>query len=344
MTALFDRLPKVQIAGLMLVAVAWLALPLLVRQPYILHVLILSMLFATFAMGWNLVTGFAGLKTFGHHAFFALSAYASALLSKNLGISPWITIWIGAAVATITGVLVAMPALRIRSIAHIAIVTLAFAEIVRICLSNLKDLTRGEMGLFGIPAFDPIVLPLVGQISFGAAAKVPFYYLASLTMLVTSLGLYGLMRSRFGLALVAMRGSQDATESLGINLAFFKILAFALSAFIVGISGALYAHYIMVLTPASVAGADVIVFVIAMVLVGGIGSHLGPILGAFLLTVGGEALREIGDYRMLIYGVLIIVVMRFYPQGVVKLLDTAIAAAQRWWQPRCGAETSHEVT
>jgi branched-chain amino acid transport system permease protein len=295
--------------------------PLLVRQPYLLHVLILCNLFATFAIGWNFVTGFAGLKTFGHHALFALAAYASALLSKQLAISPWLTIWLGSLLAMGVGLIAAVPALRISSIPHIAIVTLAFAEIVRIAIANLKDITRGEMGLVGIPAFDPIQTGLFGTLNFAGSMKIPFFYLSSVFMIICWLAVYVLMRSRFGLAFVAIRNSQDAAESLGINLARYKFVAFGVSAFIVGLSGALYAHYIRVLTPHSVAGLDVMIFVIAMVLVGGIGTHSGPVVGALLLVAGTESLRIIGEYRLLIYGLLTVMTILFFPQGLVSIVE-----------------------
>ncbi|MDD3445220.1 MAG: branched-chain amino acid ABC transporter permease [Zavarzinia sp.] len=331
MNALFDPRPGRHVALALICAALWLGLPLVVAQPYVLHVMILIAIYSTFAIGWNLVTGFVGLKTFGHHALFALAAYGSALLSKGFGLSPWITMWAGALLATVIGLLVALPALRIRSVAHVAIVTLAFAEIVRITLSNLKDITRGEMGLVGIPPFDPVHLPYLGKIAFSGSMRLPFFYLASLVTIGAFLAVYGLMRSRVGLAFVALRNSQDAAESLGLNLARYKFLAFGISAFIVGLAGVLYAHYIRVLTPHSVAGMDVMILVIAMVLVGGIGTHAGPLVGAVALIGVAEALRGIGEYRLLTYGALIILVTLFHPKGLVSLATRAAAtlAARR---------------
>lgn len=311
-----------------LAAAAWLSIPLVVQQPYVLHVLILTAIFATFAIGWNLVTGFAGLKTFGHHALFAIAAYASALLAKNFGWSPWVTAWLGAGLGTLVGFLVALPALRIRSVAHLAIVTLAFAEIIRILIANLKEVTRGELGLVGIPAFDPLVLPVLGRVSFGGSGRPAFFYLASVLMLAALASVWALMRSRVGLAFVALRNSQEAAESLGINLARYKFLAFAASGFIVGLSGAVYAHYVRVLTPHSVAGLEVMIMVIAMVLVGGIGTHLGPVVGALVLVGGAEALRDVGNYRLLLYGALIVLATRFFPQGITRLAEHV-----RWPRP-----------
>src|SRR5690625_3139854 len=158
------------------IVVLALALPLFARDSYLLHLLILSIIFAIFASAWNLVTGFAGLKTFGHHAFFGIGAYASALLGIHLGLSPWLTIWIAAVIAALAGLFIGTPILRIRSMPHVAIVTLAFAEIVRITISNLQGITRGELGLWGIPAFEGFTLPLVGEVVFNPSVKVGYYY------------------------------------------------------------------------------------------------------------------------------------------------------------------------
>ena len=298
-----------------------LVLPLVWRDTYALHLLILSMIFAAFAVSWNFTTGYAGLKTFGHHAFFGIGAYFSALVSKNFEISPWLTTPVAGLIAAGAGLLVATPVLRIRSVPHVAIVTLGFAEIVRVLLTVFRETTRGEMGLWGIPAYDGFTLPLIGEVAFNAAQKVPYYYLAALLFLGTVWAAVKLIKSPVGLALVAIRDSQDAAESLGIHLTRYKLLAFAFSAFTVGLLGAFYAHYILLLTPSSVVGLDLMILIIGMVLIGGVGTIPGPIIGAFVLTIGVEAMRDIGEYRMLIYGALIVIVVMFMPRGLVALLD-----------------------
>lgn len=156
---------------------------------------------------------------------------------------------------------------------------------------------------------------------FNAAEKVPYYYLAALLFLGSVYAVVRMVKSPIGLALVAIRDSQDAAESLGINLTRYKLLAFAASAFMVGLLGAFYAHYILLLTPSSVLGLDLMILVIGMTLIGGVGTLFGPILGAFVMTIGVEAMRGIGEYRMLIYGALIVVVVMFMPRGLVAMLD-----------------------
>src|SRR5208282_3404839 len=152
--------------------------PLFVHNPYLLHLFILSMLYAMLAGSWNLINGYAGIFTFGHQAFFGLGAYASALLAMDAGLSPWITLWFGGCVAALAGLAIGLPVLRIRSVAHVAIVTLAFAVIVQTVVSNLPDFTRGTLGLAGIPAFTAFALQGIGMVSFGAGDQVAYYYVA----------------------------------------------------------------------------------------------------------------------------------------------------------------------
>lgn len=305
--------------GMIALTALLLVLPLLTRDPYVMHVMVLVMIFGIFAISWNLVTGFAGLKTFGHHAFFGLGAYGSALMSMHLGLSPWITLWLGGLLAAAAGLLIGTPILRIRSMPHVAIVTLGFAEIVRLLAANLSGLTRGEMGLWGIKQFNAFTLPFIGKVKFTPADKVSFYYLALALTILVMVVVVRLMRSRTGLAMLAMRDGEDAAESLGVNLTRMKLMVFGLSAFIVGVAGAFYAHYLSILTPASVLGVDLMIMVIAMVLVGGLGTFSGPLIGAFALTILIEAMRDLEKYRLLGYGVLILVVVMYLPRGLVTL-------------------------
>jgi branched-chain amino acid transport system permease protein len=298
---------------------AMVAVPLVTRNPYLLHVLILSMIFGIFASAWNLVAGFGGMKTFGHHAFFGIGAYVSALLSIKLGLSPWLTIWLGALAATATGLFIGLPILRIRSMAHVAIVTLGFAEIVRIVISNLQTITRGELGLWGIRPFEGFTLPLLGKVVFSPADKVPYYYLILLLLIASTAVIMLLMRSRTGLSIIAMRDAEDAAESLGVNLTRQKLLVFGISAFLVGISGAFYAHYISILTPTAAVGIDLMILVIAMALVGGLSTFSGPLIGALILTGIVELLRDLDQYRLLVYGAIIILIVMFLPKGLTTL-------------------------
>jgi len=316
---MFQSLSRNALASTVAAILVVLALPAVVGSTYVLHIMILIMLFAIFAVAYNLITGYLGLKTFGHHAFFGLGAYGSALISMQFAVSPWISLWLGAAVAAACGVFIGLPILRIKSMPHVAIVTLAFAEIVRITSSNLKSVTRGELGLWGIPAFPGFHLPGIGNVVFDAATKTGYYYLVAALLGATLLATGLLLRSKIGLAILAIRDSEDAAESLGINLTRIKLFVFGFSAFVVGIAGAFYAHYIGILTPSAAVGADVMILVIAMTLVGGLGTFAGPLLGALLLTSLGESLRFLDQYRLLVYGAIIVVCVMFAPRGLASV-------------------------
>lgn len=146
-----------------------------------------------------------------------------------------------------------------------------------------------------------------------------FYYLMFLLFALVCFTVLAIMRSQYGLAIIAMRESENAADSLGVNVVKYKLFLFALSAFFVGVCGSFYAHYLLILTPSAVLHIEVIILVIAMTLVGGVGTFAGPIIGAFLLTILGEWLRGFGDYRMLIYGTMILLCVMFFPGGVAKL-------------------------
>ncbi|NDW03647.1 branched-chain amino acid ABC transporter permease [Jiella pacifica] len=319
MLEVFGRHPfrAILIWALLLVVVPFLPL-----DDYVLHILTLFLIFAVFATGWNLTLGILGLKTLGHHAFFAIGAYASALVSHYFGVSPWLTIWLGAIIAAIAGIVIGFPILRIRSMPHVAIVTLAFAEIVRLVLSNLKEITRGELGFWGIPPFDPITIGGT-TVQFGLGNAFGSFAVAAVMFVGVHLLLLMLLKSRSGLTFLAIRDGEAAAESLGVKLAAWKLFAFGVSAAIVGLSGAVYAHYVLILTPTSVAGPDMLISLLAMIIVGGVGRFFGPIYGALLLTVSSELLRDFGDYRMLLYGALIVVFVFIAPTGLAGLKPTS---------------------
>lgn len=301
-------------------AIILLILPLFIQDPYIMNIVILSLLFAVLACSWNLICGYTGIFTFGHQAFFGIGAYVSALLSMKLGLSPWLGLLVGGIAAGLIGLFIGLPCLRLRIAPYIAITTLAFSEIARIVCMNLVGLTRGELGLWGIPEFPDI--PLWGDlvISFSGGDRTAYYYVILIIFFV-SLGLIGwMLRSYIGLAFRAIRDEQDAALSLGIDTTRFKLLAFITSSFLAGVAGSFYAHYILILTPTSVFSVGLMTEVIAVTLVGGLGTFWGPVIGAFSLTVLLEYLREFGEYRFMIYGAMLVATIMFMPKGVSSKL------------------------
>jgi branched-chain amino acid transport system permease protein len=293
-----------------------LVFPVFVEDPYIMNIVILSLLFAVLACSWNLICGYTGIFTFGHQAFFGIGAYVSALLAMKAGLSPWLGLLAGGIAAGLIGLLIGLPCLRLRAAPYIAITTLAFSEIARIVCMNLVGLTRGELGLWGIPEFPEIPLPGGWVINFAGGERTGYYYVLLIIFFFT-LGVIGwMMRSYIGLAFRAVRDEQDAALSLGVDTTRFKLLAFIASSFFAGVAGAFYAHYILILTPTSVMSVGVMTEIIAVTLVGGLGTFWGPVIGAFSLTALLEYLREFGEYRFMIYGAMLVATIMFMPKGV----------------------------
>jgi branched-chain amino acid transport system permease protein len=307
------RSDAVFVAGIIVL----IGLPIFIRDPYILNFLIISLIYAVLTVSWNFICGYGGIFTFGHQAFFGLGAYFSALLAINGGLSPWWGLLLGGLAAAIVSCLIGLPCLRLRAAPYVAIMTLAFAEITRITSMNLVKLTRGEMGLWGIPNFPDLNLPGIGLISF-ATERIPNYYLILFIFIVTMLVLYFALGSHVGLAIRSIRDSQDAAETLGVNITYYKLLAFVGSAFFAGVAGSFYAHYLLILTPTSVFSVGMMIEILAICLIGGLGTFLGPAIVAFGLTIILEYLRFMGDYRFIVYGIILILMIMFMPEGLSK--------------------------
>jgi len=260
--------------------------------------------------------GYVRMFTIGHHALFGVGAYVSSLLAMKAGISPWLGLIIGGMSAAFLNFVIGLPCLRLRAAPYIAIATLSFAEICRLVCTNLTDLTRGELGLWGIPIFPDITLPWIGVISFAGGAKIPYYYLILIIFIITMIIIYLGINSHIGLAFKAIGESQEAAESLGINITYHKLLAFMVSGFFAGVVGSFYAHYLLILTPSSIVSVYVMVDVVIYTFLGGLATFMGPVLGSLLLYVGLEHMRLLGDYRLITYGILLVTIIIFLPMGI----------------------------
>lgn len=288
--------------------------PLLFPDPYFIHLMNLSMMMAILASSWNLLSGYSGIFSFGHQAFFGLGAYVSALLAIHTFISPMYGLLIGGITASLASLVIALLCIRLRSAPYISLATLGFAELIRIIVTNLVEITRGELGLSGIPEL------------FLQGNRITDYYFLLALMAITILSLTALTRSPFGLAMLSIRESQETAEASGVNINSTKILVFMLSSFLAGVTGAFYAHYIGTITPSSVISISLMVKILAVTLLGGLGTIYGPILAAFILTLGLEYLRWLGSDRLLVYGLLLILIIIFVPEGIVPRIRHIITS------------------
>ncbi len=298
-----SKKPKVIAAGLLLVTAL---LPLVITDDYVLRILIMSGIFVILTLSLNLVTGFTGQFCLGWAAFYGIGAYTSALLTMKAGVSFWLAMPLGGFVAALFGLLLGLPTMRLKEI-YLAITTLGFGEIIRLIMLNWTDLTRGSMGLPGIPA--PSIL------SYEISSNQAYYYLILALVLVTIIAIRRLIDSRTGRALIAIREDELAAKSMGIDVTAYKMLAFAVGAFFAGLAGSFYAHYTSFIDPHTFSFTESIA-ILAMAVLGGLGSINGSILGAVILTVIPELLRDIAEYRLIVFGLIMMAVMLLRPQGL----------------------------
>jgi branched-chain amino acid transport system permease protein len=287
-----------------------MVVPLVFKDPYFSHILILGGIYIILALGQNIVTGYCGQIHLGMAGFYAIGSYASAILCTQLGASFWLALPLSAAAAAIAGIVVGLPALKVRGGVYLVLVTVSFAGIIQVILNQWVSLTKGPMGIVGIPA------PRIA--GFEISSLVHWFYLTYFFVVLVTLFSTRLVHSRIGRSFVAVRESETSAQSIGINLAFYKVLAFLISAAFAGLAGAIYAHYMTTISP-DVYGFNLSVLVLMMIVVGGISSIPGSILGGVTLAIVPELLRVFGSFQMIVYGLGIILATIFLPSGLLAL-------------------------
>lgn len=281
--------------------------PLAFGDMYIMHILILFFIWASVASNWNLLMGVAGITSLGNIGFMAVGGYASGILAKQLGWSPWGCILLGALFAmVVVTLLVGLPALRLSGI-YIALLSLIFADALPTILTQTRAITGGAMGLHDIPPF------------FEGITRVQAYYIVFLFFLGMHAIVWWIIRSSTGLAFVALRDSKDFATSLGVSEYREKIKVFSLVSFLTGASGGFYVHYLGDISPTTLA-IEPFLLTIAMMEVGGIGTFMGPVLGAGIIVFGNEFLRLAGTLRLALLGGLICAIILFFPGGVMQFV------------------------
>jgi branched-chain amino acid transport system permease protein len=283
-----------------LAVVAILAcLPLFVTSPYSLGILIVSIYFALLALGWNLLAGFTGQFSLAPAAFAMLGAYATALLDYHLK-AP-LALGIPAAIVgtALMGWILGRIVLRLKG-PYLALTTLSFAEIARVVIGNSHEFTRGDQGL-NVPAL--------------MQSRVGYYYLFLAVLFVVLAALYLLMRGRAGRFWLAIRDDETGAESRGINVVRYKTFAFALSCAICGLAGSLYGTFSQLVSP-ELGLLLQTGLVIAMVVIGGIGTLTGPLIGALLVYLASEWMREFGHIQMVVFSAVVIIFARFFRTGL----------------------------
>ncbi len=286
------------------------------NNTYALHLLIVSLLYSVLALALNFQLGSANIPNFATGATYGIGAYTSALLAINFGWSFWSTLPAAAVVATIFGFMLGIPSMRTRD-SYLALVTIAFGIVIHQMLNNLSW-TGGPNGLVGIPApslFGHSFMRPIEVFGLRLPSQANFYYLSALLLGVAILSAKRLHESRVGLAWNAIRADELAAKCQGINVVWYKILAFGVDAFLAAFAGTIYAFYISYISPDNFTFL-VSVTIMTMVIVGGMDNTLGVIIGAFLLTMLPEKLRVFSDYRLLFVSVVVILFLILRPKGL----------------------------
>jgi branched-chain amino acid transport system permease protein len=297
-------------------------LPALLRNPFYGDLIVTSLFYATLAAAWNLVGGFAGQISLGHTAFFGIGAYTSTLLYLNLGVSPWLGMLAGAALSVLVAMGIGIPCFRLKS-HFFALATIAFGEVLRLLASYWRGLTQGGVGLL-IP-FKP------GIENFMFKSKLPYAYIAFFLMLLMILVSYMIRNSRFGFYLISLREDQDAAESLGVRTSRCKLMALVISVFFTSIAGTFYAQYLLFIDPFTVFSLSFSIELALFAIIGGLGTVIGPILGAFLLTPLDVFLRGwlgsvTAGLNFIVYGLVLMVAVVYIPRGIAGWL-------MAWYKP-----------
>ena len=284
-----------------------LGMPLFGFNTFIMRVIIMIGVFAILGLGLNLLTGYAGLVSLGHAGFFAIGAYTSALLTIHTDLPFLLALVAAAGTSAAAGFLLGLPTLRLSG-NYLTIVTLGFGEIVRMVIMNWGSVTNGTLGL---RPPRPVMFGM--EFTF---ANHGFYYMMLALLLLTSLACHAIIRSRTGRAFLAIKEDEIAATMMGIRTTRFKILAFTLSALITGIAGSFYASLLPHIDHDTFI-FDLSVLIISIVIVGGMGTMRGVYLGAIILISFPEVSRFLMEYRFVVYGLLLILMMRFRPQGIL---------------------------
>lgn len=285
----------------------FLCLPLIIPNTFIMHLIITLGIMGILALGLEIPLGLTGLFSMGHAAFYGMGAYVSALLCIKLGLNFWASMIISVGASGLLGLVLGFPCLRLKG-DYLAIATLGFGEIFRIGLVNWDALTRGPMGLPGIPR--PSIF------GFDFSTRLPYYYLILILFILTFSIAWRMPKTYLGRAFKAVRDDEDAAAFMGINLTKYKVLAFVIGGMYAGLAGSFYAHYITFISPDTFMYQDS-TLVLCMVFLGGAGTIIGPVVGAFILVLIPEMLRFLVEWRMLVVGALMVIMMIYRPQGIM---------------------------
>ena len=289
-----------------IILVLLFVLPLIGLSSYMMHILVLVIMYSMIGMAWNLLGGYCGQVSFGHAAFFGMGAYSAGLLYHHLGLSAWWGLLISVPVLTVFSLMIGFICLRLRG-PYFALATLAMGEVFRVTAENLVKFTGGDVGI------------LIRERTW--VVKTWYYYIILLLGIGAFLLVKKVIESKWGYYFVSIREDQDAASSLGINTTLYKTIALCLSGAITGIAGAFYTNYMGYIDPKIVfALHDISIVTIMVVMVGGVATYWGPTVGAIIMVFLAELIRSnpsLGVAHQTLFGILLIIIIIFLPNGIV---------------------------
>lgn len=318
---------KRKVVFLSIVVVLFALAPLYLVNPFYRDMLVFVLIFAVASQAWNLLGGYAGQFSLGHAAFFGLGAYTSTLLYNHYGLSPWLGMILGGVLAATVAGLVMYPSFRLRG-TYFCLSTIAFGQITWVLATYWRKLTEGGAGL--IIKFRP------GMSHFIFDSKVTYFYVGlGLLAAVTLISIW-MRGSRLGYQLIALREEEDAAESLGIHTARTKLRALLVSAFFTALAGSFYAQYVLYINPDSILNLSISIQFALITVIGGISTPLGPIIGACLIIPSDSLLRgwlgsRFAGAGFLVYGILLIIMVRYLPKGIIEPLTRGLVEKWRAW-------------
>jgi branched-chain amino acid transport system permease protein len=297
-----------------------LLLPLMVRDQYWQHLLVMTGMWIISASALNLLLGGAGQLNLAHGTFFGVGAYATALLIQKAGFPFWAALPAGSLITAALGIITGLPTLRTKG-HYFPIATMCLGIAIYYVIARWDNFTGGACGIFGIPRPEPLPIPFFGAISF--ESTIACYYLVMFFTVVSVGIIAAILKFVSGYRLIAIRGNETLAQSIGINTMREKVICFSISTFFAGLAGGLYAGYMGTLMAEQahfLLSFDMLLYVI----IGGIGTIAGPICGAMLVFYMAEALHALDEFRLIIFGVILILCLRFMPFGLMGALRTLL--------------------
>lgn len=298
-----------------------LSFPLVFPDPHFHHLMVLGGIHGILALGLTLFMGYAGQISLGHAAFFGIGSYTTAILTTRYGIPPFFAFWLSGLIASVFAYLIGKPLLKLKGY-FLALATLGFGEIFLVLVKESTSLTGGVIGIFGIPWFS------IAGFSFDTYLKQ--YYLIWIVLIGLVLFTKNLIRSKVGRAYMALATSEDAASTVGINVSRVKLEAFAVGAFYAGLGGSLFACVMSTAHPETFS-MGLSVLIVMMVILGGMANLYGPIFGAIFLTWLMDTLAKYQDYSLPLYGVILILLLIFFPDGIGTRLRTRLIYLISYW-------------